>query len=189
MTVEAPDRLLTVVVGPSGVGKGTLVRELLRRYPQVVLSVSSTTRSPRPGEVDGVHYHFVDDDTFSEAVAAGDFLEWAVVHGKHRYGTLKAEVANALAAGHLPILEIDLDGARQVRKASPQARFVFIAPPSWEELEARLRGRGTESDSEVERRLSTAKAEMAAIGEFENVIVNRDVDQAVDELASLMELT
>lgn len=189
MTPQNREQNLTVVVGPSGVGKGTVVRELMRRYPQVTLSVSNTTRAPRPGEVDGIHYHFVSESEFTDAIAAGEFLEWAVVHGKHRYGTLRAEVERAIEAGRMPLLEIDLDGARQVRATWPQARFVFIAPPSWEELQARLRGRGTETDAEVQRRLETAQAEMAAIGEFENVIVNREVGQAVDELASLMELT
>lgn len=179
---------LTVIVGPSGVGKGTVLQELVRRFPQIDLSVSATTRPPRAGELDGVHYHFLTPAAFEEAIAAGDFLEWAVVHGQHRYGTLRTTVEKAQASGRAPVLEIDLDGARQVRDAMPQARFVFIAPPSWEELERRLRGRGSETEEQVQRRLQTAREEMQAQAEFDHVIINHEVDNTVEQLAQYMEL-
>ncbi|SDQ46079.1 guanylate kinase [Quadrisphaera sp. DSM 44207] len=159
-----------------------------RRYPQVWLSVSATTRPPRPGEVDGVHYLFVDDAAFDALVADGQMLEWAVVHGRHRYGTPRQPVERALAAGTPVLLEIDLQGARQVRRVLPGARFVFLAPPSWQELERRLVGRGTEGPEERARRLATAREELAAESEFDVTIVNDDVRRATDELVSWMGL-
>ena len=184
----APRARLTVLAGPTAVGKGTVAADVRRRYPQVHLSVSATTRPPRPGEVDGVHYHFVDDARFDELVATGAMLEWAVVHGRHRYGTPAGPVQAALDAGAPVLLEIDLQGARQVREALPDARFVFLAPPSWQELERRLVGRGTESPAERERRLATARVELAAEEEFDVTVVNDDVSRATDDLVLLMGL-
>lgn len=169
---------LTVVSGPTAVGKGTVVGRLRSGHPEIFVSVSVTTRPPRPGEVDGVHYLFVTPEEFDELIAADMLLEWAVVHGVHRYGTPKAPVLAALAAGRQALLEIDLQGARQVRTTWPDARFVFLAPPSWEELVRRLVGRGTESSEQRERRLETARAEMAAAAEFDHVVVNADVERA-----------
>jgi guanylate kinase len=179
---------LTVLAGPTAVGKGTVAADVRRRYPQVWLSVSATTRPPRPGEVDGVHYRFVDDATFDAMVAGGQMLEWAVVHGRHRYGTPRDPVAEALAGGRPTLLEIDLQGARQVRASMPDALFVFLTPPSWEELVRRLVGRGTEDVAERERRLATARAELAAEPEFDATLVNDDVRRATDELVSWMGL-
>lgn len=186
---EGKPPVLTVIAGPTAVGKGTIVRELTGRYPQVYLSVSATTRKPRPGEVDGVHYHFVSDEEFTRRVQDGEFLEWALVHGQNRYGTLRQPIDEALAEHRPAILEIDLDGARQVKKTMPQAQFIFMAPPSWDELVARLVGRGTETAAERERRLRTAKLEMAAADEFDLVIVNDEVNRTVQELATHMHLT
>lgn len=179
---------LTVLAGPTAVGKGTVSADVRARYPEIWLSVSATTRRPRPGEVDGVHYLFMDDATFDRMVAAGDFLEWAVVHGRNRYGTPRAAVLERLAAGEPALLEIDLAGARQVRAAMPDARFVFLAPPSWDELVRRLVGRGTEDEEERERRLATARVELAAETEFDHVVVNDDVRRATDELVTVMGL-
>ncbi len=181
-------RRLTVLAGPTAVGKGTVSAFVRERYPEVWLSVSATTRSPRPGEVDGVHYRFVDDATFDAMVAAGEMLEWAVVHGRHRYGTPRGPVEQALREGRAALLEIDLQGARQVRESMPEARFVFLAPPSWEELVRRLVGRGTETEAERERRLTTAREELAAESEFDVTIVNDDVARASAALVQQMGL-
>jgi len=175
-----------VLAGPTAVGKGTVSADIRTRYPQVWLSVSATTRSPRPGEIDGVHYLFVSDAEFDEMIARDDLLEWAVVHGRHRYGTPRGPVETHLWAGVPVLLEIDLQGARQVRQTWPDARFVFLAPPSWDELVNRLVGRGTEGPEERERRLSTARVELAAEQEFDHVIVNDDVQRAADELVTLI---
>lgn len=183
----APVRL-TVLAGPTAVGKGTVSADVRARYPEVWLSVSATTRAPRPGEVDGVHYRFVTGEQFDAMVAGGELLEWAVVHGRHRYGTPRGPVLEHLAAGVPALLEIDLAGARQVRAAMPEARFVFLAPPSFAELERRLVGRGTEGPEERERRLATARVELAAEDEFDHTIVNDDVRRATDELVSVMGL-
>jgi guanylate kinase len=180
---------LTVLAGPTAVGKGTVSADVRANHPEVWISVSATTRPPRPGEVDGVHYRFVDDDEFDAMIAADELLEWAVVHGTARYGTPRKPVEHALAAGHPALLEIDLQGARQVRQAMPDALFVFLAPPSWEELIRRLVGRGTESDQERVRRLETAKAEMDAQAEFDVTIVNREVHAAAEELVALLRST
>jgi guanylate kinase len=177
---------LTVLAGPTAVGKGTVSADIRTRYPQVWLSVSATTRSPRPGEIDGVHYLFVSDAEFDEMIARDDLLEWAVVHGRHRYGTPRGPVEAHLWAGVPVLLEIDLQGARQVRQTWPDARFVFLAPPSWDELVNRLVGRGTEGHEERERRLLTARVELAAEQEFDHVIVNDDVQRAADELVTLI---
>lgn len=177
---------MTVLAGPTAVGKGTVSADIRRRYPEVWLSVSATTRPPRPGEVDGLHYHFVTEAQFDEMVTRGELLEWAVVHGRHRYGTPRAAVEEHLSAGAPALLEIDLAGARQVRRSMPGARFVFLAPPTWEELVRRLVGRGTEDAGERERRLQTARVELAAQAEFDHVVVNDDVGRAADELVALM---
>jgi guanylate kinase len=177
---------LVVLAGPTAVGKGTVAAEVRERHPEVWISVSATTRPARPGEVDGVHYLFVDDAEFDRLVADGELLEWAVVHGRHRYGTPRGPVERALAAGRPSLLEIDLQGARQVRETMPDAYFVFLAPPSWEELVRRLTGRGTETAEERERRLATARQELAAEAEFDVTIVNHEVRDAAAQLVSLM---
>lgn len=176
-----------MLAGPTAVGKGTVSADVRRRYPEVWLSVSATTRPPRPGEVDGVHYHFLSSAQFAQMVADGEFLEWAVVHGRHSYGTPRSPVDERLREGCPALLEIDLQGARQVRQTMPEAQFVFLAPPSWEELVRRLEHRGTESSEERERRLVTAEVELAAASEFDHTIVNDDVQRATDELIALME--
>jgi guanylate kinase len=179
---------VTVISGPTAVGKGTVVAVLRARYPQVWVSVSVTTRPPRPGEVDGVHYHFVDDAAFDELVASDGLLEWALVHCSARYGTPAAPVTRAVAAGRRVLLELDLQGARQVREKLPGARLVFVAPPHWDSLRERLLARGTESEAEMERRLRTAKAELAAADEFDEVVVNDEVGTTVNELVDLLGL-
>jgi guanylate kinase len=179
---------VTVLSGPTAVGKGTVVNRLRTTHPYVWVSVSATTRAPRPGEQDGVHYLFVTDDEFDKLIADDALLEWAVVHGAHRYGTPRQPVLDALADGRAVILELDLQGARQVRQSWPTAHFVFLEPPSWEELLRRQAIRGTEDATERERRLETARQEMAAKEEFDASIVNRDVDQAVEDLVGLLRL-
>jgi guanylate kinase len=182
-----PSRLV-VLAGPTAVGKGTVAAAVRDRHPEVWISVSATTRAPRPGEVDGVHYLFVDDSEFDRMVAEGELLEWAVVHGRHRYGTPRQPVEEALAAGRPSMLEIDLQGARQVRDTMPGALFVFLKPPSWEELVRRLVGRGTETEEDRERRLATAVAELEAEREFDVTIVNHEVHDAAAELVALMSI-
>lgn len=182
---HAPARLV-VLAGPTAVGKGTVAAYVRAEHPQVWVSVSVTTRAPRPGEIDGVHYHFVSDAEFDRMRAADELLEWALVHGQAKYGTPARGVQEALAAGRPALLEIDLQGARQVRRSMPQALFVFLAPPSWAELVHRLVGRGTESDAEREVRLQTARQELAAASEFDTTIVNDDVARAGEELVSLL---
>jgi guanylate kinase len=177
---------LTVLAGPTAVGKGTVAAYVRQHHPEIWISVSATTRRPRPGEVDGRHYWFVDDDEFDRMVAGGELLEWAVVHGAARYGTPRRPVEEALEAGRPALLEIDLQGARQVRRTMPEALFVFLKPPSWEELVSRLVGRGTETAEERARRLETAVAELAAEPEFDVTVVNREVRQAAEELVALM---
>jgi guanylate kinase len=177
---------LTVLAGPTAVGKGTVSAQVRKAHPHVWISVSVTTRAPRPGEVDGIHYRFIDDARFDEMVDKGELLEWAVVHGSARYGTPRQPVEEALRDGRLALLEIDLQGARQVRQAMSDALFVFLAPPSWDELVRRLAGRGTESDTERARRLETAVAELAAQPEFDATVVNTDVQTAAQELVRLM---
>ena len=179
---------LVVLAGPTAVGKGTVAASVRAHHPEVWISVSATTRPPRPGEVDGVHYWFVSEDAFDRMVAGGELLEWAVVHGAARYGTPRGPVEEALAAGRPALLEIDLQGARQVRDTMPEALFVFLKPPSWEELVRRLTGRGTESAEEQARRLETARGELAAEPEFDVTIVNHEVHAAADELVALMTL-
>lgn len=177
---------LTVLAGPTAVGKGTVSTYIRDNYPEVWLSVSATTRTPRPGEENGVHYFFVTADEFDDLVAEGQMLEWAVVHGHNRYGTLRRTVESAMAEGRSVLLEIDLQGARQVKKSMPEANFVFLAPPSWDEMVRRLVGRGTETPEEQQRRLETAKLELAAEPEFDHTVINDDVQRAAAELVSLM---
>jgi guanylate kinase len=181
-----PGHRLVVLAGPTAVGKGTVSAYVREHFPDVWLSVSATTRQPRPGEVEGVHYHFVDEAEFARMERDGELLESAVVHGRNHYGTPRRPVEEALAAHRMALLEIDLQGARQVRASMPEALFVFLAPPSWAELERRLVGRGTEDAEERARRLNTARVELAAEEEFDETIVNDDVRRAAEELVSLM---
>ncbi|HEU0257176.1 MAG TPA: guanylate kinase [Microbacteriaceae bacterium] len=180
-----PSRLV-VLAGPTAVGKGTVASYIHEHYPDVLLSVSATTRAPRPGERDGVDYFFVDDARFDRMIEAGEFLEWATVHNSHRYGTPRGPVEAALAAGRSVLLEIDLHGARSVRRAMPGATLVFLAPPSWKELVRRLVGRGTEGEAERARRLATARVELAAKDEFDHRVVNDSVPAAAAEVVKLM---
>jgi guanylate kinase len=175
-----------VITGPSGVGKGTLIRALRDRMPQLELSVSATTRAPRPGERDGVAYHFLSCPEFAERVAGGEFVEWAEYSG-NRYGTLRSELERRLAAGVPLVLEIEVQGARQVREQMPEAVQVFIAPPSRDTLRTRLLGRGTDTEEQVRRRLETADAELAAQPEFAHVVVNDRLDDAIDALVRIVE--
>jgi guanylate kinase len=184
---KAPSRLV-VLAGPTAVGKGTVSTYIREHHPNVLLSVSATTRPPRPGEVDGVNYYFVDDAAFDRMIAADDMLEWATVHNAYRYGTPRAPIDAALADGKSVLLEIDLQGARSVKQAMPEATLVFLLPPSWEELVRRLIGRGTEDSAEQARRLVTAKAELAAQNEFDYRVVNRDVQDAAREVVDLMSI-
>jgi guanylate kinase len=177
---------LTVLAGPTAVGKGSVSADIREHHPEVWISVSATTRAPRPGEQNGVHYWFVSEAEFDRMIADDEFLEWAVVHGAARYGTPRAPVEEALAAGRLALLEIDLQGARQVHEAMPEAFMVVLAPPSWEELVRRLEGRGTEDEAERERRLATARVELAAESEFDVTIVNTEIHDAAEELVALM---
>lgn len=180
-----PRGRLLVLSGPSGVGKSSVVTLLRERHPEIVFSVSVTTRRPRPGEIDGVHYHFIDDDTFDRMVAEGQLLEWAEFAG-NRYGTPAAPVDDLLSAGRPVLLEIELQGARQVRRTAPEAAQVFLAPPSWETLVARLQGRNTEDPEVIAARLATAKVELAAESEFDRTVVNDVVARAADEIAGLL---
>ena len=179
---------LTVLSGPSGVGKGTVVAEVRRLFPHVWVSVSCTTRRPRPGESDGVQYHFVSDAEFDELIAGDRLLEYATFAG-HRYGTPRLPVDQHLAAGRPTLLEIELQGARQVRSRMPEAQFVFLSPPSVDELRDRLAGRGTEATDAIEARLELARVELAAHGEFDVVVVNDDVERAAAEVVSLLSAT
>ena len=177
-----------VITGPSGVGKGTLIRGLLARVPELELSVSATTRQPRPGEVDGVDYHFLSDAEFDRKVAAGAFVEHAAYSGR-RYGTLRSELERRTSAGVPVVLEIEVQGARQVRQTLPSAVQVFIVPPSEAALRERLVGRGTDAPEEIERRLAVAERELSALLEFDHQIVNDHQEDAVDALERLVRST
>lgn len=177
---------LVVLAGPTAVGKGPVAAGVRQNHPDIWISISVTTRRPRPDEVDGLHYHFVDNAEFDRLVAEDGLLEWAVVHRSARYGTPRAPVEERLASGQFALLEIDLQGARQVRERMPEALMVFLAPPSQSELERRLVGRGTEDAEERARRLETAREEMAAEAEFDVTIVNTDVETACKALVDLV---
>jgi guanylate kinase len=176
-----------VLSGPSAVGKSTVVRCLRQRVPDLHFSVSATTRAPRPGEVDGVDYHFVSPERFDQLIKHDELLEWAEIHGGlHRSGTPAGPIREATARGHPVLIEVDLAGARAVKAAMPEAVTVFLAPPSWAALEARLVGRGTETAEVIERRLATAREELAAQSDFDEVVVNRRLETACAELVSLL---
>jgi len=174
-----------VITGPSGVGKGTLIRSLLERAPELQLSVSATTRRPRPGETQGVDYHFMSPEQFEDHVAGRDFVEHAAYAGA-RYGTLRSELQTRMASGTPVLLEIEVQGARQVRETMPEALQVFIAPPSIDSLRARLVGRGTDDPAQIEKRLQTAEDELAVQDEFAKVVVNDRLEDAVDELVAIV---
>lgn len=180
---ERPPQVF-VITGPSGVGKGTLIRLLRERHPGLGLSVSATTRTPRAGETDGVDYHFLAPEEFERRVVAGDFVEHAAYSG-NRYGTLRSELQRHGETGGV-VLEIELQGARQIRRTMPEAQQIFIAPPTDETLRERLTGRGTDAAEEIERRLAVAEQELAARGEFEHVVVNDDLERAVDDLDAIV---
>lgn len=185
---EAPhhSRRVVVLSGPTAVGKTTVMRWLRAKHPELSIAPTVTTRPIRPGEIDGSPYFFVDEPTFDHKIERDEFLEWAVVHGRARYGTPRMPVEEALAAGKAVLIEVDLQGARQVRQTMPDAFFVFLTPPTWEELVRRLVGRGTESNEERTRRLATARAELAAEAEFDMTLVNTDVGSVCQELVALL---
>jgi guanylate kinase len=178
---------LSVIAGPTAVGKGTVVREILKQSDNIVLSVSATTREPRPGEVDGVDYFFLSHEEFDRQIANGQMLEYAIVHGTNKYGTPRGPVEAALASGKHVVLEIDIQGARQVKRAMPSSLLIFIAPPSWDELVRRLSLRGTETADEQQRRLETARQELAAADEFDHVIINEDIAKCAREVLDLIQ--
>jgi guanylate kinase len=177
---------LLVIAGPTAVGKGTVARRILETNSDIVLSVSATTRQPRKGEVDGESYFFLSDAEFDRLIESGEMLEFAVVHGTHRYGTPRQPVLAAIEAGKNVLLEIDIQGASQVKEQMPEAITVFIAPPSWEELVRRLEGRGTEDSVEMERRLATARIELQAQGQFDHVVINDDVAKCAQSVVELL---
>jgi guanylate kinase len=180
-----PHNRLIVLTGPSGVGKGTLMRSLLQRHPELYYSVSATTRSPRQGEVDGKHYHFIDRSKFEQLVARGEFLEWAEFAGNY-YGTPKQAVTNQINSGKSVVLEIELDGARQIRNSFADAYSIFILPPSLTELEKRIRGRGQDPEDAIARRLHRAQEEINAAGEFDLQIVNDDFEAALSSIEAAL---
>jgi guanylate kinase len=177
---------LTVIAGPTAVGKGTVVRHLIESHPEILLSISATTRPPRAGEVDGVDYYFVSHEEFDQMIANHELLEYAVVHQKNKYGTPREPVEKALASDNQIILEIDIQGAKQVKASMPDANLIFIAPPSLEELKKRLVGRGTETPEDIAIRLETAEVELASQRSFDHVVINTDVAQCAQEVLDLM---
>jgi guanylate kinase len=182
-----PKTTVVVLSGPSAVGKSTIVRCLREQIPDLHFSVSVTTRAPRPGEIDGVDYSFISAEQFQRLIDDGALLEWAEIHGGlHRSGTPAQPIRDATAAGHPVLIEVDLAGARAVKQALPEVLSVFLAPPSWEALESRLTGRGTETPEVMDRRLATARAELAAKGDFDRVVVNSQLESACAELVSLL---
>ena len=180
---------LLILAGPAGVGKGSLVREILGKDPSYTLSVSATTRAPRPGEVDGVEYQFISKAEFEALIADNQLLEYAKVHGDHYYGTLLNELTRAEANDQHLVVEIDLQGARQVKTRIPEAVSVFVNPPSFEELERRLRSRATETEAQIQTRLETARTELAAAGEFDHQVTNLDLEQCALEIMALVQGT
>lgn len=184
--MTAPRGLLAVIAGPSGVGKGTVHARARAALPESVLSVSVTTRAPRHGEVDGVDYHFVSPERFQELIDQDQLLEWAEYAGQ-RYGTPRGPVAEAVAAGRIVVLDIELQGALQVKEHDPAALLVFLVPPSFEELERRLRARGTEAEAVLQRRLARAREELSAAHRFDVVVVNDDLDRCVEEVLAAIE--
>lgn len=182
---ETPARLV-VLAGPTAVGKGAVSGYIRENYPEVHFSVSATTRPARPGEEHGVHYYFVTDEEFDRMIAAHELLEWAIVHNSYRYGTPRPPIDEALDSGRSVLLEIDLQGARSVRAVMPEARLIFLLPPTWDELVRRLIGRGTETPAEQQRRLATARVELAAQDEFDYKVINHEIAQAAHEVVELM---
>jgi len=176
-----------VIAGPTAVGKGTVVQYMLNHFENVHLSVSATTRAPRPDEVNGRDYFFVSPDEFDEMISSGEMLEYAIVHGVNKYGTPKTPVLEALARGEHVILEIDIQGARQVKRVMPEALLVFIKPPSWQELVRRLNARGTESKAEQDKRLQTAQVELESAAEFDAVVVNEDIAKCAHDVLDLIQ--
>ena len=179
---------LTVISGPTAVGKGTVVRYLLEHFDDIHLSVSATTRDPRPGEIDGVDYFFLNREEFELLIETGQMLEYATVHGINFYGTPRQPVETAIAAGKHVILEIDIQGARQVKASRPETKTIFIAPPTWDDLVARLKGRGTESEAEQATRLTTARVELEAQKEFDFVVINDEVARCAHEVLELIKV-
>lgn len=177
---------LLVIAGPTAVGKGTVARRILETNSDIVLSVSATTRQPRKGEIDGESYFFLSDAEFDRLIESGEMLEFAVVHGTHRYGTPRQPVLAAIEAGKTVLLEIDIQGASQVQEQMPEAITVFIAPPSWDELVRRLEGRGTEDAGEMQRRLATARIELQAQDQFDHVVINDDVAKCAQSVVDLL---
>jgi guanylate kinase len=177
---------LFIISGPSGAGKGTLVKAIEPLVPDIWVSVSVTTRAPRPGEVEGRHYSFISSEEFDRLATTGGLLEWAEVHG-NRYGTPAAAVGQKIGEGRQVVLEIDPQGAFQVKRLVPDSVLVFIMPPSWDELQRRLVGRGSETEAQVETRLETARRELQLVGEYDHVVINDDVPRAASELVALID--
>ncbi|WP_426705380.1 guanylate kinase [Corynebacterium auriscanis] len=187
MNAGLNNRRIVVLAGPSAVGKSTVVARLIQEVPGLFFSVSMTTRDPRPGEVDGRDYIYVTREQFQDHIESGKMLEWAEIHGGLQLsGTPRQPVESALEEGRPVLVEVDLEGARNVKKLLPESRTVFLAPPSWEVLVQRLTNRGTETEDVINRRLSTAKTEMAAQTEFDHVVINEDVNEAVAEISEIL---